>query len=199
MVSIVERLKPRAWWQWVLAGLAVVIVLTALFGEDEPTTTGGDQATQSEPAEETPRAEAPDTGRMSEGEYAQLTDALDQYDSELVEFGDGVGKCGRIAEAGQLAEASDCIEEAYDGVEGQASLSLDTMDQLRGDVARRCRGALLRARRALNAQFAATATAAKFAEDLEFDVVVANQRTVERRGRAYRRSKVQVRRVCRPT
>ena len=45
-------------------------------------------------------------------------------------------KCGVLFQAFQLADASDCLDEAYSGFQDKVDFALFTIDDLRGDVAK---------------------------------------------------------------
>jgi hypothetical protein len=130
----------------------IVVVLIALAmissaldsGEDakdeaSATTSAQPSAAQASPP---PPKQKPDTGRMSSGEYALLTAQLDAVDREAVQFAELMPKCAVLFEALQLADASTCIAEAYDGMEDDMLAAYAVADDLEGDVAKACLKAL---------------------------------------------------------
>jgi hypothetical protein len=129
----------------VVMGVLVLAVIGTAF-PSEDTTSGDTTSTESSPvAPHTATSGGPDSsdsGRMSETEYEQFALAQSEVIDESLQFGEEVQKCSQIGLAGQVAEFSTCMDEAYSGFEEDVNLAgyiaTDTLD----DVADRCRAAL---------------------------------------------------------
>jgi hypothetical protein len=86
-----------------------------------------------------PKPEDADTGRMSEGEYDLMRADIYEMNSEISAFRNQVaGECVALANAGELSATFDCVDEAYSGVQEDADSLMFTLDDLRGDVAKKC-------------------------------------------------------------
>lgn len=79
-----------------------------------------------------------DTGRMSETEYDFFSSTLTEVDQEIDQFATKLQKCGVLMQALDLANASTCVGEAYDGFEDKALLAYAEADDLKEDVAKEC-------------------------------------------------------------
>jgi hypothetical protein len=133
----------------------------------EATTTEAESPPTTAPA--TTETKPPDTGRMSDGEYANFSRVLSEVDSELSDYGDGLAKCSVLFEALQLADASDCIGEAYAGVGDQMLVAYSTAEDLQGDVATACLKALKLYRQRLDVYFGWHERTQDAGENLQFD------------------------------
>jgi hypothetical protein len=116
--------------------LVVLIVIGAIAG-------GGDKKKSDDGAKtpETTTTASKDTGRMSSGEFDQYSSTWAELLHENDQLLGGTQKCATIAQGGQLAEASKCMEDAYSGFEGNALLMSDYLDKIDDDVAGACRKA----------------------------------------------------------
>jgi hypothetical protein len=90
------------------------------------------------PEATTQEASDEDTGRMSEREFEEFSGALTEVDQEVQQFATTMQKCGVLFQALQLADASDCVDEAYSGFEDKVSFASFTVDDLNDDVAKEC-------------------------------------------------------------
>jgi hypothetical protein len=108
----------------------------------EPATT--EEATTEEAATEETADEDEDTGRMSEGEFEFFSNALTEVDEEIDQFATTMGRCGVLFQALEVAEGSECVDEAYSGFEDKALLAYAEADDLKDDVAKDCLTALTR-------------------------------------------------------
>jgi hypothetical protein len=147
--------KLKRWHKIVLGVVGVFIVLGIIGalaggGDDD-----GDQAgneprreqpagsttteRQPAPAAEKPAADDGDTGRMSQTEWEQARDAIFDVNGELRDYRQQVSeRCSLMVQAMQVAEALDCIDDAYSGVEDKMALAYADLDDLQGDVAKKC-------------------------------------------------------------
>lgn len=91
---------------------------------------------------------------MSDGEFEQFSNALNEVDQEIQQFGTTLQKCGVLFQALQLADGSDCVDEAYSGFEDKVSFALFTANDLKDDVANGCLQAMTAYKARLN-RFAA--------------------------------------------
>lgn len=138
---------------YAFAALLVIGVIAAIAGgggggdsdsaADTPppaATPAPEPAAEPEPA---PPPEPVDTGRMSDGEWESTSTDVLEVNREIGEYGQKVStQCAAMLGAAQIAEAIDCIDDAYDGVEGSISQVVFRLDDLRDDVGKRCRRAL---------------------------------------------------------
>lgn len=125
-----------------LSALLVAFGLVAFAGCETQEDTGG-----GEPA----AAEAPDSGRMDDGEYGLVSSAVEDLDGEISDYRSRVTeRCVALVRNFEAAAAQDCIDEAYDGVEGSAGNAYATLDDLRSDTGGACRKALSRATALVN-------------------------------------------------
>ena len=143
------RIQTRPKWaqivSWiVVAFVALGIIGSATGGSDQssspststPTSTSAPTGVSSAP---TSTASQPvDTGRMSDGEYQQFTDAVDGVQSETNQFATGAHKCGVIASTGDLAAFSSCMDDAYSGFNDKAVFASSQVQDLEGNVAKQC-------------------------------------------------------------
>lgn len=110
---------------------AALALLAAGCGATESATSNGTS---------TPKADKPDTGRMSTGEFDSLRADLQTFTDEVSAYGTALaGKCATIATAGQAAEFFNCEEDAFDGVIGSYSIADDNLKSLRTATAKTCR------------------------------------------------------------
>jgi hypothetical protein len=148
----------RAGW-WALVALLVVALAA---GCDSESGNGGDDGNGDEPA----AAESSDTGRMSETEYDTASMAVSQLDGEITDYRTKIGdRCSVLIGGFETAAALECIDEAYDGVETQASLTFSDLDGMREDVLKRCSKALNRAVQIVNEPLFQALSASKAAFD----------------------------------
>jgi hypothetical protein len=103
-----------------------------------PATTTEEATTSEATTEEAADTTDEDTGRMSEGEFEGFSNALTEVDQEVQQFGTTLQKCGVLFQALQLADGSDCVDEAYSGFEDKVSFAVFTVDDLKDDVANGC-------------------------------------------------------------
>lgn len=134
------------------------------------------------PPDPAPAPEPADTGRMSQGEWEEARAAIFDVNGELRDYTEKVaGECGLIVGAGQVAEALDCIDDAYDGVEGSMGLTYSRLDDLRDDVGAQCLRSLTRARNVVDRPLYRAAQASKRALDsLDSGAITATVRNLTR-------------------
>jgi hypothetical protein len=124
----------------VLAGLALAL---GAVGCGDTSGTGEADQTTTEAAADAPAADSTDTGRMSEGEFDSAKNTVGDLNHEVDDYANKVSeRCALILQGAQVAEGLDCINSAYDGVEGQTALTESTLSDLKGDTAKKCRKAV---------------------------------------------------------
>jgi cytoskeletal protein RodZ len=94
--------------------------------------------TEEATTEETTTEESGDTGRMSDTEFEQFSGAVAEVDDELNQFGTTLQRCGVLLQALEFADASECVGEAYSGIEEDVGAALFLADDLKADVAKDC-------------------------------------------------------------
>ncbi len=151
------------------ARLLAVLTLALAFAGCAETAETADTASPETKSEAAAKPEPPDTGRLSGGEYDTLKRSTTKFNMEAGEFGDGIGKCGVIASAGQLAEASSCIGDAFDGWDGAAALAYADYTDLIDASAKKCRTSLRRLRKTMDAYYSISEGLKKQAENLQLD------------------------------
>jgi hypothetical protein len=82
----------------------------------QPADTGESRPATSEAPATTPQDVA--TGRMSEGEFTVLQRHIDEVAHESDQFGDMRPRCAALMANLELDAASTCMDDAYDGFEG---------------------------------------------------------------------------------
>jgi hypothetical protein len=124
------------------------------------------------PAEDEPTPPPPedvDTGRMSEGEYEQFSSQVADVDAEMAEYGEGLGKCGVLIQAVELAEASQCVDEADNGVGDAMLTAYSTAEGLEGDVGKACLKNLKAYKSRLDVFYGWYERTTKAGKDLQFE------------------------------
>lgn len=125
--------------RWRAAVLAVAATLVLAAG------CGGDTASNDPPAPTKEAVEPPDTGRMSDGEWDMAKGYVDRVNEEISQYGEGGPRCVTIYVAGQMAEALDCVDKAYGGLEEGFGYASSSLDGMKGDVGKVCRKSLVKA------------------------------------------------------
>lgn len=150
----------------------------------------------------TAAAEAPDTGRMSSGEYEELNSVTERYRGEVGQFGNQLGgKCATLAGVGELAAFSDCVKDAYDGVEDKYTFAQVTYQNLVDATARACRASVKLLDRRIRQLQGTLEAVHEQAENLQLTVAsseVAVRYVTQRRER-YLLAYARARKSCRPT
>lgn len=96
-----------------------------------------------------PAAVSADTGRMSGGELDEMVLFVDAFKGEADNFGGQLaGKCVGLARAGELAAYSDCVADAYSGIESKGSATYSVLSDLIDATAKGCRQSVRRLRSA---------------------------------------------------
>jgi hypothetical protein len=191
----------------VILGLVVLGAALSGGGDDDdsaqPAATTAEVATPATTeaattAAATTEAEPVDTGRMSQGEFDTFSGRLDAIDAEVFEYGQGLQKCSVLLQALELAEASDCIGEAYEGVGDDMLLAYSSAEGLEGDVAKRCLTSLRAYKQRLDVFYGWHERTQDAGENLQFDEFnrLAGQSGAQ--GRAYSRARARVLRDCAP-
>lgn len=137
-------------------------------------------------------AEPRTDGKLDEGDYSRLEITTERFEKEAGQFRDGVGKCSTIASAGQLAEASKCVSDAFDGWERAAGLAYTDYTDLMKVSGKTCRGSLVRLRGSMDSYFSGAKFVATEAENLrldEFSAGVLEGKVDDRRSRYEKRRK----------
>jgi hypothetical protein len=206
------RSIPR-WGQWTIVIVVGLLIIGGIAGDDSGEKSRDDNSAEparvedkpekktpaETPASETKRAEPADTGRMTSSELAEATDAIDGFSKEIGQYTDRVStRCATIASAGQLAEASDCVSDAYDGIEDQAGVSFTLLDGLKDDIAKGCFKNVRRQLRALDGLYASVQVAKKVSQDLQGDLIKEAVKRLDRSQRIYDRVKIDVAASCVP-
>ena len=114
---------------------------TTVEATTEEATTSEEATTEEATTQETTtqdEAGDEDTGRMSDAEFEQFSGAVAEVDDELSQFGSTLQRCGVLLQALEFADASECVGEAYSGIEEDVGFALFTSDDLKDDVAEGC-------------------------------------------------------------
>lgn len=177
----------------------LIVVLVALMDS------GGDEAAPTPPAlgAEPPAAEPsptepPDTGRMSEGEFATFTRYHEKLIAETLEWSEGAGPCATIGQTGDLAGFRDCIEEAWSGFEDAALLAHSNAQETLNVVAKTCRKRLQKYAQVTNKLYAANKTAYEVAHALDFDLMIVAFRALPPAAKQYARVSANTLTQCEP-
>lgn len=143
--------------------LIAIVLLFAAAG-------AGCSAEEDSSTETTSSAEAEhvDSGRMSGSEFEEMRLFTRRFLDEADTFiGQVTGKCGNLARAGELAAASDCGKDAYDGVDAKAGGAYSVYTDLIGSTAKTCRRSVRRLRTALDKYTTSMKVAENLVENLE--------------------------------
>jgi hypothetical protein len=211
-VSSVDRVKALLWGErsWrgraAIIGAAVVASIAALAlipteSEDASSTTST-TTTQSVTDESEPApapSESSDTGRMSEGEYETFSTAQAEVIDEALQFGEEVQKCAVIGLAGQIAEFSDCMDEAYSGFSEDADYALFIAQDTLDDVAKRCRVRLTNYLAALDNLSEKVAALHRAGSLLQADEITATSNALPGAADRYAKVSVNVLSACSPS
>lgn len=147
----------------IIGVIAVLVVIGAIIISSSGSNSKKNTSTASA---DTP-AQAVDTGRMSGSEFDDLTLFTGRFKDEAATFIAGVaGKCGTLAAAAELAAASDCYSEAYDGVDDKAAGAYSVYTDLIGSTAKSCKRSMRRLRSALDSYTSALKVVEKLGENL---------------------------------
>jgi hypothetical protein len=122
---------------------------------------------------------------MSDTEFEQFSGAVAEVDDELGQFGTTLQRCGVLLQAFELEAASECVGEAYSGIEEDVGAALFVSDDLQGDVAKDCLTSLTAYEDRLNryANYVSAVHAA--GENLQFDQFNRLAKRAVRQSRAY--------------
>jgi len=140
-----------------------------------------------------------DTGKMSEGEFETFSDRLDAIDAEVFEYGQELQKCSVLLQALELAEASECVGEAYEGVGDDMVLAYSMAEDLEGDVGKRCLKTLRAYKQRLDVYYGWHERTQDAGENLQFDEFNTLAGQIGAQNRAYSRARVRVLRDCAPS
>jgi hypothetical protein len=182
----------------VLGLVALVVIMVALpSGGDEDDTPIATEASEPE-SETSPPAEDADTGRMSDGEFGLFERQVSDIDTELNQYSEQLPKCAVLIQAQALADASTCISDAYDGLEGDMLGAYASVENLESDVAKGCLKALRLYKQRLDVFFGYMKTTNTAGANLQFEEfsVLANDST--RQARRYRQAKGWALDACAP-
>lgn len=161
---------------WVAVGIIVLTIIGAVAG-------GGDKSddkpaaapTTTTTAATTAKPDPPDTGRMSSGEYDDLLGVTSRYRQEVADFGERLGgKCATLASVGELAALSDCVNDAYDGVEDTYIAADVTYTELIDATAKTCKVRVTTLERRLRQMQGTLEAVHKSAENLQLTGATAN-------------------------
>jgi hypothetical protein len=103
-----------------------------------------------------------------------------------------------LLQAGELAEASDCIKEAYDGVEDDMIGAYATAEDLEGDVGKGCLKAVRFYKTRLDVFYGWMKQTAAAGENLQFEEFNALAGMSGRQTRRYRRGREAALAACSP-
>lgn len=124
---------------------------------------------EEEPEQAEEPAEAEDTGRMSDTEYEFFAARIAEVGDEIGQYGETLPKCSVLIRALELAETSECIKEAYSGLEEDILTSYAVAEDYEADVAKACLKALRLYKTRLDAFYTWISTMSKAGETLQFD------------------------------
>jgi hypothetical protein len=136
---------------------------------------------------------------MSEGEYETFSTAQAEVIDEALQFGEEVQKCAVIGLAGQIAEFSDCMDEAYSGFNEDADYALFIAQDTLDDVAKRCRVRLTNYIAALNNLSEKVAALHRAGSLLQADEITATSNALPRAADRYAKVSVNVLSACSPS
>lgn len=162
--------------------------------EPEPTT---EAMAPTDPDAEEPAPDA-DTGRMSDGEYETFQRSLAEIDAEMVEYGEKLGKCSVLLQALELADASECIGDAYSGTGNSLLAAYATTEDLEPDVSKQCLKALKLYKRRLDVFYGYMQTTVEAGENLQFDEFTVLAKQSGARTKRYRQARDWVLTDCEP-
>lgn len=139
----------KAVLKWGAIAFIAITVLAVVFGDSSTDEDGSTPTTEEQAAQ----SGEPDTGRMTTAEWNTASDTVDEVNGEIRDYREGVsGRCSTILSAGEVAAGLKCVDDAFEGVEGQAGLTAQTLGDLIDDTAQSCRKELRRARDRINRQ-----------------------------------------------
>ncbi len=157
----------KKWMKWGIGGVVALIVIAAIAG-------GSGDEKKDDAATTTPTAV--DTGRMSDGEFSSYMTMWSELLNENQQLGNDIQKCGVLMEALQLAEASKCTDDAFDGLDTNVRLLRTELDGVKDDVAKKCLVAVRQMVPAVDAYGSATDEARAAGKNLQFTVFEASVR-----------------------
>lgn len=159
---------------WVAGAFVALIVLAAIFGETPEEEAAGDETrTEQTTAPAKPAAKPEDTGRMSQGEFDRYMMWVRDVRKEQGQLADASPKCGVLIQAMELAEASECLDDAFDGLDVSMQVLSDTLAGLEDDVAKKCLVAVRQMKQATDGYANATTAAQQAGKNLQFDEFIA--------------------------
>jgi hypothetical protein len=186
------------------AVVAALILLGALLpseGTKDETASPAPPPPPAQPAEPPPPAPPAaevDTGRMSDGEFELFSQSVAEVDDELGQFGEMLPKCAVFIRALQLSDASDCLDEAYSGVEEDMLGAYAIADDTEGDVAKTCRRRLRGYKSRLDAYHGYTKTTVAAGSNLQFEEFSRLANRAGRQSRLYRVARDAALAACAP-
>ena len=190
----------------ILAVLVVLIFIGALVptesDETASTTTTetvvNETESQQTETEETQETEPPDTGRMTETEYETFARYANDFDGELSQYGQVIGKCGVLAQSLELAAASECVEDAWGGVWDSGQDAYLFADDYLDDTAKGCRKALATYKVRLDLFATALKRASEAGMNLNFEESLPLSRRANRLAKPYAKARNKVHLACVP-
>jgi hypothetical protein len=207
--STEEPKKKLKRWHKIVLGVAAVFVVLSIIGalaggggdEDEQ---ASDEPTREQPSEQgrpdESDAENADTGRMSQTEWERARDAIFEVNGELRDYREQVGeRCALMVQAMQVAEALECIDDAYSGVEDKMALAYSDLEDLQGDVAKKCLRAVEIATNVVNTPlFQAAAASHQDLASLDGDRITAGLEELNTQSRRWGNASGNVLQLCAP-
>lgn len=122
---------------WVVGVLVALTALGAIVGDGSDEKDEATKTTQ-EVSDSSKDSETEDTGRMSKGEFDRYMDDWQAVRDEQQQLADGSSKCSVLLQAVQLADASECIDDAFDGLDTRLIMLYQELEDVKSDVAKKC-------------------------------------------------------------
>jgi hypothetical protein len=171
----------------------------------EPPTAAGEATTEGGPTPEEATTEAgaehaDDTGRLSDREFRWFTVFLGWLDEEVDQLETALPKCAVLFHASRLAAASECVDDAYQGLGRRVGFVNVTVDDLRDDedVAKRCLTAMNAYQNRLIMLDAYVASLQRAGTNLHVEKFIRIRRQAPRQARAYRTARDAALLACEP-
>lgn len=189
--------------RWSRLGLLAMSLVAALALSACGAEAGSDEAASPEPAVAAGSAGADsngDTGRMSEGEFSMASTLVEDLDGEISDYREKTSsRCAVLVSALEVAEALECVDDAYSGVEDSFGATAYGLGELEADVAKKCLKALRIAGNLADRPFYNAARTSKAALDsLDGTAIGGAVKTLDRQQRAWDSASSKMLILCRP-
>lgn len=148
-----------------------------------------------------PAAAEADTGRMSEGEFSLASSLVEDLDGEISDYREKTSsRCAVLVSALEVAEALECLDDAYSGVEDSFGATAYGLSEMEGDVAKKCLKALRIAGNLADRPFYNAARASKAALDsLEGGLIEVAVKSLDAQQKRWDSASSKMLTLCRPT